>query len=67
MNLDSLEVLGSQDFPMGLEDGLGPLNSLHIMNNGVGIKNINDKIMDSHNDVDFPMEIDMEENYHFHL
>lgn len=65
MNLDSI-AQPDNDFPMEIDDGWAPWNSLQIMNEWKPSQRSADKSMDNNNEFHFGMDIDMDDNIGLH-
>lgn len=63
LNLDSFDKPWAPEFPMDIDVGLAPWNSLNIMNEGI-INNQMDGEMDQDHDLHFSMEVDLDDNYY---
>ena len=63
MNLESLDQADVSDFPMDVDEGLAPLNSLHNMNDLADRSSGMDQELVSHNDHNYVSDIEMEDNY----
>lgn len=63
MNLESLDHADVSDFPMDVDEGLGPLNSLHNMNDWVDHTSGMNVELDAPSHNHFENDIEMEDNY----
>lgn len=63
LNLDTFDKQSPPDFPMDVDEGLAPWNSLHIMNDRMH-KDPSEKPMDQDDDLGFSMDMDIEDNYY---
>lgn len=63
LNLDTFDKHGVHDFPMDVDDGLAPCNSLNIMNDNMH-KVQNDRVMEDVDDLPFNMDVEIEDSYY---
>ena len=66
MNLESLDHADVSDFPMDIDEGLAPLNSLHNMNDWVDQSSAMDQELGARSDHHYVRDIEMEDNYALH-
>ena len=63
LNLDSLDKPEGAEFPMDIDDGLAPWNSLNMMNED-NHKEYSDKVMDDGDWIGYSMDVEIEQDYY---